>query len=263
MAIFIEFAKQAFRQRFIYRMNAYMMIVSSFISLFILVSVWQALYVGKSDVNGITFENMLHFIILNLFIQSLIRSRIGQKIGERVENGAISIDLIRPISFKGYFLADQLGENVFNLLFTTFPAVIVAVLIWGFGVPENPAILPLFAFSLLLGIAIMNQINYLFGLLAIWLKTAFFINFITGAVISLFAGSFVPLWFYPDLLYKISMLLPFHLVSFQPIAIYLGKLTISEAGLVIGGQLIWILLLLGIEKWMWGRAQVKIDVHGG
>lgn len=263
MVLFLEFAKQSFRQRFVYRMNAYMMIVSAFISLFILVSVWRALYGDKLTVNGITYENMIHFVILNLLIQSLIRSRIGEKIGERVESGAISIDLIRPISFKGYFLADQLGENGFRLLFTTLPAVVLGMWIWGFGLPEQSLMFVLFLVSLVLGIAIMNQINFLFGLLAIWLKTAFFINFITGAVISLFAGSFVPLWFYPDILYKISLLLPFHLVSFQPIAIYLGKMSVSGAGLVIGGQLIWILLLLGIEKWMWSRAQLKLDVYGG
>lgn len=262
LVIYLEFAKQAFRERFVYRANAYMMIVSSFISLFILINVWRALYAGKSSVNDISFENMLHFIMLNMFIQPLIRSRIGQKIGEQVENGAISIDLIRPISFKGYFLAGQLGENVFNLLFTTIPAVAVAIFIWGFQAPEA-AMLPIFLVSLALGIVIMNQINYLFGLLAIWLKTAFFINFITSAVISLFAGSFVPLWFYPDLLYKLSMVLPFHLVSFQPIAIYLGKLTPAQGGAVITGQLIWIALLLGIEKWMWNKAQAKLDVFGG
>ncbi|WNQ10628.1 ABC-2 family transporter protein [Paenibacillus aurantius] len=263
MSIYLEFAKQAFRQRFIYRLNAYMMIVSSFLGLLILISVWKALYAGKTEVNGITYENMLQFLVLNMAIQSLIRSRIGQKIGERVENGAISLDLIRPITLKGYFLADQIGENVFGFLFSTLPAAAAAALLWGFAVPGEPFRFPLFVISLLLGIALMNQINYLFGLLAIWLKTAFFINFITGAVISLFAGSFVPLWFYPEPLYKISLLLPFHLVSFQPIAIYLGKKTLTEAGLIIGGQLVWMLLLLGLEKWMWRRAQTHIDVFGG
>ncbi|GAA3413639.1 ABC transporter permease [Paenibacillus hodogayensis] len=263
MAVLIEFAKQSFKQRFIYRMNAYMMVASSFVGLIIMMSVWKALYSGKSSVGGITYEDMIHYVILNMLVQALIRSRIGQKVGERVENGAISIDLIRPVSFKGYFLADQFGENLFSFVFTTLPAVLAAMLVWGFSVPDSALRAALFAVSLLGGIVLMNQINYMFGMLAIWLKTAYFINFITGAVISLFAGSFVPLWFYPDILHTISMMLPFHLVGFQPIAIFLGKLSVQGAFLVIAAQAGWLVLLLAIERWMWNKAQAQLDIHGG
>lgn len=51
-------------------MNAYMMFISSFISLFILVNVWQALYDEKSTVKGISYEDMLHFVLLNMLIQA-------------------------------------------------------------------------------------------------------------------------------------------------------------------------------------------------
>lgn len=244
-------------------MNAYLLIVSSFIGLFIMMNVWQTLYSGKSAVSGITYENMIHYVIMNMFVQAMIRSRIGQKIGERAENGAISIDLIRPVSFKGYYLADQFGENLFNFMFTTLPAVLIAIIVWGFSMPEGAARAVLFIMTLVGGIVLMNQINYMFGMLAIWLKTAYFINFITGAIISLFAGSFVPLWFYPDFLYRLCLLLPFHLVSFQPIAVFLGKTSNLEACLVFAAQIGWLAILLAIERWMWNKAQAKLDIHGG
>lgn len=263
MAVFLGFVHKAFQERFVYRTNSYITIVSTWLGLFVLVSAWRALYGGKSEVGGVTFDDMMSFIVINTLVASLIRSNMGQRIGERVADGSISIDLIRPVSFKSYHLANQLGENLFALLFSTVPAVTLAVVLWGFRLPDEPARISLFILSLVLGLLLMNQINYIFGLLAIWLKTSWFINAITNAAFDLFAGTFVPLWFYPDWLYAASKFLPFHLVTFQPISICLGKLTLPAAWAVIGGQLAWLAVLWALEKWMWAKAQDQIDIHGG
>lgn len=263
MAVFFEFVRKSFQQRFVYRTNSYVTIVSAWLGLFVMVSAWRALYSGKTDVSGVTFDDMMSFIVINTLVASLIHSSMGQKIGERVEDGSISIDLIRPVSFKSYHMANQLGENLFALLFSTVPAVALAVVLWGFRLPDEPWRIALFLLSLTLGLLLMNQINYLFGMLAIWLKTSWFINAITGAAFDLFAGTFVPLWFYPGWLYAASQFLPFHLVTFQPISIFLGRLSIAEGWAVIGGQLAWLAGLWVLEKWMWAKAQDQIDIHGG
>ncbi|MFK7691257.1 ABC transporter permease [Paenibacillus sp. HJGM_3] len=263
MSVYWTFVVKSFQQRFVYRINSYITILSAWLGLFVLVSAWRALYSGKTAVNGITFEDMINFIVINTLVASLIHSNMGQKIGERVADGSISIDLIRPITFKGYYLANQLGENAFALLFSTMPATLLAVLLWGFHFPDNPLRVALFLVSLMLGLLVMNQINYLFGLLAIWLKTSWFINAITGAAFELFAGTFVPLWFYPEWLYTVAKCLPFHLVTFQPISIFLGRLSIPQSWGVLGLQLLWLAALWGLEQWMWSKSQDEIDIHGG
>ncbi|WP_164821232.1 ABC transporter permease [Paenibacillus koleovorans] len=263
MAVFFEFVRKSFQQRFVYRMNSYVAIISTWLGLFIMISVWQALFRGKEAVNGVTFEDILNLVVINTVVGSLLRSRMGQKIGERVADGTISIDLIRPYSFKSYYVADSLGDNLFGFLFSTIPATALAVVIWGFRLPDDPARIGLFLLSLLGGLLLMFQINYMFGLIAIWLKTSWIVNAVTDAAFDLFAGIFVPLWFYPQWLYAIAQCLPFHLVTFRPISIFLGKTTIAGAWLIIGAQAVWMLVLLVIERWMWRRAQVKFDVFGG
>ncbi|MNY70956.1 hypothetical protein D3C86_2091960 [compost metagenome] len=65
------------------------------------------------------------------------------------------------------------------------------------------------------------------------------------------------------MLLKISMILPFHLITFEPIAILLGKLSFNESVRVIVLQFVWMIVFVMIEKLLWFKVVKKIVVHGG
>lgn len=261
--VYLDFIRKSFMQRFAYRTNSYISIVSSLLRLSIMLSVWYALLGNGKSINDISYEDMIQFVIINLVISSMISSQIGNQLARKIEDGSIAIDFIRPVRLKYYLIAEQLGENSFRTLFNTLPVCIVAILFLQFRFPDEPWQIGMFLLSLLLGMAIIYQINFTIGLLAFWFKTSFYTNWFLGAFMELFAGTFVPLWFYPEPLYAIAHYLPFHLISFQPLSIYLGKLTLSASIQIIGLQMMWIVLLIVLEKWMWKRVQNKVIVQGG
>ncbi len=79
----------------------------------------------------------------------------------------------------------------------------------------------------------------------------------------LFSGSFVPLWFYPDWLYAISACLPFRLIFFEPISIFLGRYAVEDMLQIVLLQLVWLAVLYAAGVWVWSKAQTKVMVHGG
>jgi len=261
--LYLEFFKKTFQERYVYRFDFYISIVAGFISLSVQLSIWTALYHNHASINSITLPDMLKYIVVSTFVTVITASGVGRKIAERVSSGAIVSDLIKPVNFKYYLLAEDLGNNLFQLLFVFIPTFLIAVLVYGVSLTVEPFAFVCFLFSLTIGIFISFHINYILGLLAFWLHTSWYLSFVLAAFNELFSGSFVPLWFYPKWLYTISSWLPFKLVYFDPISIYIGKQTLDGTIKIIGLQFVWLLILLAIERIMWTRAQHKLIIHGG
>lgn len=263
MGIYIAFLRQSFKERFAYRMNSYLMLLSTSIKLLILVSVWSILLKNNIVVKGIDLQNMISYVIIITLIESLTRSNMGFRMAEKVRDGSIAIDLIRPVNFKFYLFAEDLGDNCFRLVFSALPACIFVGILFGFTLPDQAATLPLFLISLVNGLILIYYINYLLGLLSFWFKDSEYVEWFLHAFMTLFAGGIVPLWFYPDLLYKISKFLPFRLVMFDPLSIYLEKVSYGGSLKIILSQIAWIFAMMMLGKYVWKKAQEKITIQGG
>lgn len=263
MALYIEFFKKAFQERYAFRFDFYISILSSILLLIIQLNVWEALYRDKGAINNVAFGEMISYTIVATVVMSLTGSGAGRKIADRIQNGSIIMDFIKPINFKSYLFSEDLGTNIFKMLFISIPSIGVTLFFYRVSVIASIESQILFLASLIIGVLIAFNIHYIFGLFAFWLETSWYIPFFTGAMFELFSGSVVPLWFYPDWLYDISQVLPFRFIFFEPISILLGKYTVSRGLSVIQFQLIWLIAVVLIERFMWFMAQKKIVVHGG
>ena len=86
---------------------------------------------------------------------------------------------------------------------------------------------------------------------------------ITHNIIGLFSGSIVPLWFFPDALEKVSYFLPFRLIYFVPISVYLNKAGFFGSINLIMQQFIWIISLHLLMEGIWKLGIKKLVVQGG
>ncbi|MEJ6952278.1 ABC transporter permease [Natronospora cellulosivora (SeqCode)] len=263
MSLYLEYIKKIFQLKLTYRFNFIFSILTSVLWVYIQVNVWKALFVNQATVSGVSLDEMISFVILNLFISGLTNTYIGQNLGEAINKGDIANSLIKPLNIKFYFIAEDFGDKLFKIIFSIIPTCLLAAFFWGFKLPSLSLNLVIFILSLINAIVIMYSINYILGLLAFWLENSWYVPWYLSAFEKLFAGSLVPLWFYPDILYNISRFLPFRLVSFDPINIYLERISISESLNVLFMQIVWIITLLLLEKIIWYQAQKKIIIFGG
>ena len=263
MGMYVMFMKNAFRENYIYRANTLIYIFTGTLGLLIQFNIWQAVYAAHGTVDNISLAEMLTYVILTAFVSPLTRSNIGFKLGEKIRSGEIAGDFIRPISLKWYLFADQLGNSVYDIFLQLIPTGVMLLLYQTFLPPKDFFHSGMFFLTILLGILLAYSLNYFLGLFVFWVKNYGFISWFLRAFTMLFAGSAVPLWFYPPALQAVANVLPFRFIAFEPISIYLGKTPVDEIWAVVVGQIIWIAVFLIASHLLWKKAQKVITVQGG
>lgn len=263
MGLYLEFCKKSFLEKYSYRFDFFLSIFGSFLSVLVQLSIWEALYNGKSELKGLSLLDMMNYVVICLVIGNVTSSRTGSKIASKVQSGGIISDLIKPINFKYYLWAEDLGENSFKLIFSVIPVILLTSFFYGLFLKVNVIMFIIFLVSMVLGAGLAFYINYLIGLLAFWLRNSWYVSWFLAAFQALFSGSKIPLWFYPNVLYRITEILPFRYVFFDPLTIYLDKVSYSHAIEIILIQTAWIIILVIIEKLVWSSVQKKIFVFGG
>lgn len=248
--------------RFIYRFDVLLGMISSFCFFIIRIIVWKALYMGKETISGVSLEECILYAMASSIITALMASRVGETIGNNVYQGIISIDFIRPIGIKKFYLAQDLS----NVIYNSINALILAIIISFFysGVTSGIIMINLikFVISLILAIVLNYQLVWLLGLTSFWFQTGWHIRWVTNALIKTFSGTVLPLWFYPEWMLAMSKVLPYRYIYYDPIAFLMGNNTESFARVCLI-QCIWIIGISIIECFVWKRAKNKLIVQGG
>jgi ABC-2 type transport system permease protein len=264
--LYLELMKTSFQASLAYRMEVFLHLFRSTITLFIQASIWIAIYIGNgamaSSAGSISLREMMTYAVLSSGISVLLTNNIIQRVDQKYRSGEIAMDLIKPIDFKMAIICEAVGKNAFRAIFELVPLVLVGALVFGM---QGPAIgsLAFFAVSILLSAVILYLLTYVVSLLVLWYEIIWHFDALLNLLITLLSGAFIPLWFFPKFLSDLSMFLPFKLIYYAPIAIYLEKTSLSDALWMIAQQALWIGALILLGKWVWRRGIKKMVVQGG
>lgn len=270
LQLYWEFVKIAFRSRLAYRSEVAVLFVGRVLALFVQVAIWKALLgvEGRVDstIGSITLREMVTYVIISRSISVFVSLFAGYsplwRIGEKIRSGEIAMDLTRPVGLRENLFFETLGNNLFEVIFGALPMLLAGALVFGLDVPP-PAYLLLFAVATLNGLLVYFLLSYIVGLIAFWYLTVWHLERLLNDLILVFSGTLIPLWFFPPFLVTVSEWLPFRLIFYTPISIYLEKHSFSEAGLLIAQQFLWLGLLLLLERAMWKRGVRKLVIQGG
>ncbi|MFE3383390.1 ABC transporter permease, partial [Streptomyces anulatus] len=183
-------------------------------------------------------------------------------IDQRVREGKVAVDLLRPVGFSGQMLAGQLGwaSAAVPVLLVALP---FALLIGAGRAPASTA--AGFAYPVaLLGALLVNQLlGLLLGMVSFWTLEVSGALMAYRFVAQFFSGALVPLWFMPGPVRAAAEWLPFQATAYTPAAVYLGR--IEGLGIVaaLGVQLAWIGALGALAAFVWRRARRRVMSQGG
>lgn len=259
MQAYLAFARKSFVKNMAYRAEVWLKIFGNFVLILIQVSIWKSL-IGNGFVHGITFEEMITYSVITTAIFNVLMLHAYSLLDEKLKTGSISVDLQKPISYPFQLFADQVGLVLYQLCFTVIPLLGLSALIFGIQAPAGMDVFP-FIISVFIAIIISFLLAFLVALIAFWVLTTFALRWTLNAFITIFAGTFVPLWFFTPFWAKLADLLPFQFLGFVPTSIYLGKMDEPYFELIKG--LFWIALLLLIIFTLWKRAIKNLVVQGG
>lgn len=266
MMHYLQFAKNAFQSNLSYRMNVLLSILHRIAGLFVEISIWSAVISVTGEVStsmgNISLKEMTTYAILSTGISIIINSNIIMGFEDKIRTGQIAMDFIKPMKFKLYLVFENLGNNLFKIIFELIPVVIVGVLCFGIDIPSKENAF-LFVIALVNGMIIYFILTCILGQLSFWLLTVWHLDKLLNDMLKIFSGRFIPLWFFPKIFISISAFLPFRLIYFSPTTIYLEKVSKVEVGSIFIQQIGWILILLIIDMILWKKGTKKLVVQGG
>ncbi|MBD7968304.1 ABC transporter permease [Paenibacillus gallinarum] len=262
MKTYIMFGMKTFSNQLSYRSEVWLRLFGNFVAILILTEIWKAV-LGNGEINGIGVEQMITYSIINTLLSAVLLNGISEKVDNSLKSGSIATELIKPISYPLYLLSEGLGNSFYQLIFTSIPSLFIAWFFFGFLPPASAIHFLGFLFALGLALTISFLLGYLISLLAFWLMNHFALNWMMGGLITIFSGSFLPLWFFPESWLPITKILPFLYLGYFPAAIYLGTLTGQEMGSFLITGLAWIAGLTLLVCWLWNKAIKRLVVQGG
>lgn len=250
------------KSQLIYRSAMLSGAASSLLTFIIQVSLWYAL-LGQGVKKDTSLSDILIYLIINSIVLTITKANISSIIESSVIDGSVTMQLIRPVSYKYFMLSSIMGQNTFKVFANVMPVMIISIFIVDFSLLPSPLYFFIFLISVIIGMLIMFEVTYIVGLLAFWIQRCWFLEWYLNAGLAFFGGTVLPLWFYPQWLNTLSYFLPFRYITFEPVNIFLQKTPIENLWIPIAAGIVWLLFLTMIDKVMWNQATKRLSVNGG
>lgn len=257
-------ALAAFRQYSTYRMATAAGVFTNTVFGFIRASIMlAAIESAGGELRGYDALQAATFVWLGQALLAPIEAFGTRELAERIHQGDVAVDLLRPMNLLRILYAQKLGRSAFLLLARGLPPLAVGALTTGIAVPRDPATVLLGSLSLLLAITLAFLGDALVNLSAFALVQTRGIAVLYTAVMNLLSGFLVPIAWFPDWLLALARATPFPAMLQTPIDVLSGRISPAAALPLIAHQVLWIALLALIAQAMLSRGTRRLEVQGG
>ena len=258
---YIEFAKKAFAREATYRMEVLTEVGSLVLRVYLLRSLWTALYSQNAMPLNLPLHSMITYATVALLMSLILEVDGTRLIREKLREGTIATDLMKPISVPMYFFSDGIGQTFLHA-FLVIPSLLFALLLVHIDVPPA-ATLAVFGVSFLLGYCVNFFVNFLMNSIAFWTLETFAVQLVVRWVSDLLSGQIIPLTFFPGTVGRIVFALPFAAIYSTPLLIYVGVIPPAQWATYLLVQVLWLVLFSVLSMFVWRAASRRIVIQGG
>ncbi|MFN2448806.1 MAG: ABC transporter permease [Candidatus Baltobacteraceae bacterium] len=258
---YAEFARKAFAREATYRLEVFTEVGSLIVRVYLLRSLWTALYAQNVAPMNLPLHSMITYATVALLMSLILEVDGTRLIREKLREGTIATDLMKPIVVPFYFFSDGLGQTGLHALLVV-PSVLFALLLVHIDLPSLP-VLGMFLATFAMGYLINFFLNFLMNAVAFWTLETFAVQLIVRWVSDLLSGQLIPLTFFPGLLGRIVFSLPFAAIYSTPLLIYVGVIKPAGYARSFAVQLLWLALFSVLSYVVWNAAARRVVVQGG
>ena len=270
------FVRAAAMDMMAYRFNIITWAIVTVFEVACLIFLWLAVYQSSpqgidATINGFTYKEMIVYVVLTtIFGFITFNDDTLWYINQDVRKGTIGNFLIKPISYRGKFVASNIGAFLMMSLVFGIPlyAAGLSTLI-GIGYMPIPSVwdfvahFSLFIIASVLACLLNGAISYIFGILCFYTSAAWGLNALKTTVISFLSGTLLPIAFFPNVFREIVSYMPFAGMSQNPILILMMKYDYLDCMKVILISLAWLIILELLGKLLFNHAIKIVTVQGG
>ncbi|MBX3064337.1 MAG: ABC-2 family transporter protein [Anaerolineae bacterium] len=223
---------------------------------------WYAVYASTTSISGMSLQQTINYILLAQLFSGLTGQSVMWWLGWSIREGAIAIDLLRPVDLQIQYYMQVVAQTWITFIFS-IPLAIVALLFFGLQLPTNPLVWLCFLIAALLGQLVVFFFDWMIGCLAFYTTEVWGLGVMRNGIASFLSGAIVPLQMMPDWLRGLAAIFPFAQALYVPVSILSGATPLEQVPQLWAIQLLWILVLAVISRRVFNFTVRKVTVQGG
>ncbi|HUJ39701.1 MAG TPA: ABC-2 family transporter protein [Candidatus Acidoferrales bacterium] len=264
LAPYLECAHIGFVNILAFRLRYFTGIFTYLINVTVYYFIWSAVFRNaRGPIAGYDLGQILTYVAVGWILRSFYWNTVDQEMSYEVLEGKIAMQLVRPLSVQGMWLARAAGESTFRLVLLTAPTALLVILLFPVRAPSSVSHLALFCAAAVGSFLIVGGINFLIGTCAIYLTSILALIRAKFWLMELLSGVLIPISFFPGWARTICAWLPFEHIAYTPLQIYLGKIGTREAVLLLAVQWAWAAALVWLGTLWWRFSIRRVTIHGG
>ncbi|MFI5778812.1 ABC transporter permease [Nocardia sp. NPDC051570] len=262
--MYFRLAAAGFRRQWHYRVALFAGMFTNIVFGLVRASVMLAAVHTNAGFGGYSADSIGAYVWLSQgLLGALALMGPPSDIVDRIRNGDVAIDFLRPLDIQFSYLATDLGRASCTLLLRGMPSVAAGMLTLQIGLPHEVAPYLLGAASVVLAVTISALLLFSVGLLGFWLLETRGVRLLYQIVATFLAGLFVPVHLFPGWLYTAAMLTPFPALLQGPIDVLSARATGFAAAQILCMQFFWVAVTLLLGRLLLRAGRRKLEVQGG
>ena len=263
MELFRELTKLSFQRQITYRAATLAGLATNFFFGLLRAAVMVALYGARPEVAGISLPDAITYTGLSQASIGFLSLFGWYEIIRSVYSGDIGSDLLKPMDFYSFWMAQDLGRAIVQFLLRSLPILAFYALIFHITTPKDVGQWLALAITMILAWLVSFAWRFLVNLSAFWVPNAIGIARVAFTFAWFTSGFLMPLRFFPDWFARLCYLTPFPYTINAIIEVYLGLLSGSRLALILLGQAGWFLGLSLLSQFILNLGVRKLVIQGG
>lgn len=263
MGAYLYLAKMKLMAFLTYRFEVITSLGTNLIALMASVFLWKTAYSGTDAISGVTESQMLTYTIISVLLSSFFSSNIEHSLQERIAQGNIALDFLKPINLIFAYLSEDIGISMSSVVSKLIPVLIISALFVQVPLPGSWLSFLVFLISSMLSYLILWLISALIAVLCFWTVQLGELKTVKDGIILLISGKIIPIWMFPKWMQKVLSFMPFQYVYQTPLSIYINRITRQEIAFSLFIQAIWVLFLSLALIMLWNKARKHVFIQGG
>ena len=193
--------------------------------------IWTAVYGGGGAIGGMELSETIRYFGASALIGYLTMDFADWNLQMLVRTGKFLTFSLRPIHHRFFALSQKIGHRILGFYLEFLPCLLIFVLL--FKVDMIPCCPLWTALSVLLAFLMNFYVNYCLGMAAFYFVQANGIRVVYQLLGNIFSGMLIPLSFFPEIIQRIMIFLPFQYTNYIPAMVWTGNEAIGAMGLTI------------------------------
>ena len=248
-----------------YRTAAWAGVATQMVFGAILVAIRAAFYGVSTEPPPMTLDQMVTYTWLGqaFFAMTPYITNPDPEVSRMVRDGSIAYELARPVDLYRHWFIRQLSGRLAPTLLRCIPVIAVATLFLGMRLPESPLAALAWFFATIGSLILTASLLTFVSVTLLWTIAGDGIRRVVPALSAFLSGHLIPIAFFPDSLQPSLQALPFRGIVDGPFQLWTGSRPPDAVFEIVGHQLVWSLVFIGVGRVLLAFGLRRVVVQGG